>query len=123
MLAAFGSTAAIGISHAAKLAPLLRAPFMRKLVQEASLRVAEEQADRRSSGAALLSASQVLSKLLTSPVAKDVRQAVVTDNRNRTLVSGERLGSGTVTIKLTPTVQRDRETALEAVRQLLDKLS
>ena len=123
VLEAFGSTTAIGISHAAKLAPLLRAPFMRKLVEEASLRVAAEQAERRSSGTALLSASQVMTKLLTNPVAKEIRQAVVTDSRNRTLVSGERSGSGTVTIKLTPAAQRDREAALEAVRQLLDKLN
>jgi ParB family chromosome partitioning protein len=125
VLEAFGSTAAIGISHAAKLAPLLRAPFTRGILEQAAAVVSAEQARRRSLGMVSLTPPQVMTQLLTRPTskAKPVRQAVVTDERNRTLASGERTGSGMVTMKLTPVAQRTRETALDVVKELLEKLS
>lgn len=49
ILEAFGSTPLIGISHAAKLAPLLRVPVMRKTLEQAAVVVLSEQALRRSS--------------------------------------------------------------------------
>lgn len=124
VIEAFGSTTVIGISHAAKLAPLLKAPFTRKQMEEAAVVVAAEQALRRSSDRVPLPASQVVTRLLAKPPApaESVRHAVVTDEQNRTLVSGERAASGMVTIKMTPLAQRQTKGALDAVRQLLDQL-
>ena len=57
VLEAFGSTAAIGISHAARLAPLLKTPFLRKQIEEEAIAVIAEQAARRSCDRELLTAS------------------------------------------------------------------
>ncbi len=114
----------IGISHAAKLAPLLRAPLTRKMVEESASVIASEQALRRSSKTALLSPAEVVTRLLAKPKtnARPARQANVTDGRGRVLVSGERAASGAMTIKLTAPAQRNRDAAMEAIRQLLEKL-
>ena len=124
ILEAFGSTLVIGISHAAKLAPLLRAPLTRMMVEESASVIASEQALRRSSKTALLSPAEVVTRLLAKPKtnARPARQANVTDGRGRVLVSGERAASGAMTIKLTAPAQRNRDAAMEAIRQLLEKL-
>ena len=124
VIEAFGSTTVIGISHAAKLAPLLKAPFTRKQVEEAAVVVAAEQALRRSSNRAPLSASQVTTKLMTKPSAPadTVTRAAVMDDRKRVLVSGERAASGMITIRMTPLAQRQKKIALDAVEELLNRL-
>ena len=124
VLEAFGSTAAIGISHAARLAPLLKTPFLRKQIEESAIAVIAEQAARRSSDRELLTASQVMARLQAKPAkpAVAVRRAVVTDERNRTLASGERTGAGGLTIKVTPLAQRETGMVLDAVKRLLEQL-
>lgn len=121
---AFGSTIVIGISHAAILAPLLRAPFTRQRLEEAAAAVTAEQAARRSSERPLLSAAQVMAELTgrktSAPSA--TKQAVIRDDRKRILVSGERSSTGVLTLKVTPLGSRHPETTLDGIRSLMGQL-
>lgn len=121
---AFGSTAVIGISHAATLAPLLRAPFTREQMQEIAAAIAAEQAQLRAAGSPPLAASVVMRRLLAKkkqPSAA-VKKAAITDERNRPLVLGERMSSGMLTLKITPLARRQKAATLDAIRTLLDQL-
>ncbi|MBO0710771.1 MAG: ParB/RepB/Spo0J family partition protein [Acetobacteraceae bacterium] len=64
VLAAFASPNAIGISHAAALAPLLGAPQNRARVLGSATELAAEQTEKRQAGAPLLPPAAVLARLV-----------------------------------------------------------
>src|SRR6185369_14271221 len=91
VIAAFGSPHVIGISHAAKLAPVLRAPLTRKQVEGNAEVLAVEQACRRSANRKLVGSAQVVARLLERKKrGPEVRRAVIKGADLRVLARGER---------------------------------
>jgi ParB family chromosome partitioning protein len=124
VVASFGSTSVIGISHAAKLAPLLRAPVSRRAMEEAAEPLAAEQALRGEAGKRLIAPAQVVSRLTErkrSPV-KQTRQAVVTDSEQRVVARAERSRVGAITISIPARADVDAEELLAAIGRLLSEL-
>ena len=124
IVAAFESPSAIGISHAAKLAPLLRVPVTRRRMEEMAQAVAAEQELRRQSGRVAMAAAQVVA-MLAEPkrVAKPAaRRAVIKGDDGRTVIAGERASSGALTLTI-PAASRDQDAIVRGVSELLRQFS
>lgn len=125
VLAAFGSTSAIGISHAARLAPLLRAPLTRKQMESVAQAVWAEQELRRSSGQALLSPAVVVSRFLARkrPMPEHRMRTTVLDEDRQVLVSAERGRSGALTLTVPARARTRPAQVLDALRKAVEQLS
>jgi len=124
VVAAFGSAHVIGISHAAKLAPLLRAPLTRKQIQANAEALGAEQGFRRSVGKPLVGAAQVLTRLIElKKQAPEVTRAVIKAADSRVLARGERARSGAITVSIPAHVRAEHEEVLDAVGQILRQLA
>lgn len=126
IVGAFGSPAALGISHAAKLAPLLRIPVSRKRMEETAEALGAEQAIRRAAGRVPMPAAEVVTMLVEAkrkPKPK-LRHAAVTaaEDPKRVIASGTRTETGALTITI-PASQRDPAVILASIRDLLAQLS
>lgn len=126
IVGAFGSPAALGISHGAKLAPLLRIPVTRKRMEETAEALGAEQAIRRAAGRVPMPAAEVVTMLVEAKrkAKPKLRHAAVTatDDPKRVIASGTRTETGALTITI-PAGQRDPAAILESIRDLLDQLS
>ena len=126
IVAAFGSTSAIGISHAARLAPLLRVPVTRRRIEDTATALAAEQALRRQSGRTAMPAATVVSMLceVKRPVARPPRRATVKDERGGVLLSGEVAVTGNLVVTIpAPSVKAGADALADGLRKLLGQLS
>jgi ParB family chromosome partitioning protein len=128
VVAAFGSPHAIGISHGAALAPLLRVSAKReRLIAEAGA-LAAQQAQLAAQGAAFLKPAVVVQRLVRAAEAKEVRRAkplehVVRADDGAILARGQRgARGGSVSITIPSAAARDRVLILSAVADLLDEI-
>lgn len=122
--AAFGSPHAIGISHAASLAPVLKHPTRRAPVLARAGEVAAEQSERMQRGNPPLPPAAVLRQILAleaspRPVGNTT---IVRDATGASLFSVVRGRSGTVTISLTREVQGRKAEVIEALSAFLDQV-
>lgn len=125
VMAAYGSPHALGISHAAKLAPLLRKPVtQRQMLEEAAL-LLSEQGDRKEKGQAPLAAAEVTRRLVAVPTRprRPPMKAEARDVRGQVIVKAERGRGGAVTIVVPKPDGVDGSDLLAAVMDVLEKLS
>jgi ParB family chromosome partitioning protein len=129
ILAAFGSPQALGISHAATLAPLLRRPGTLPRLLEAAATLAAEQALRAQKGEGWLSPATVLRRLTQAATAAPAarprpKEHVVRSAEGALLARGQRgARGGAVAISFPAPGQHDRAALLEAVGEILDHLT
>ena len=125
VLAAFGSTSTIGISHAARLAPLLRTPLTRKRMEPLAQAIWAEQELRRSSGQEPLPAAVVMSRLLERKrsVPKQRTKTTILDEDQQVLVNAERGRSGALTLTVPAGARTRPAQVLDAVRKVLEQLN
>ena len=125
VVAAFGSTTVIGISHAAKLAPLLRTPVSRKQMEHVALGLQAEQEARIKSKKAALAPSQVVARLTERrrPAGEQAQRAVIIGEDERPLVKAERGRSGILTLSIPPYARAKPDQVLDAVRKVLQQLN
>jgi ParB family transcriptional regulator, chromosome partitioning protein len=128
VVAAFGSSTVIGISHGAALGPLLRIPVKRARMIAAADVLSSEQVTRVSGGSSWLTPNVVVKRLIaaTEPSSRKKAQApehVVRNLDGEILARGLRKGrGGTIAITLPETVGRPRAEVLSALSEILDKL-
>lgn len=122
---AFGSAHVIGISHAARLAPVLRAPAMRRNLEAAAWELGAEQGVREGQGKAALTPALVMARLMPSPSKPQgrVRRAVIKGEDGRVLLRAEMNAVGAITFTVAPAARRQTEIILEAVARALHELS
>jgi ParB family chromosome partitioning protein len=118
IIGCFGSPHVIGISHAAALAPLLRAPRSRDLVIGAALAISAEAANP-APAVVLRRLRDAAAGKLSKPLTKDV---AIRGGGGAVLAKGHRERAGGVTISLPSVIGRDRAEILQAVSDLLEKL-
>ena len=96
--AAFGLSHALGISHAGRLAPLLRAPVTRIVVLERAARLALERQERKAAGQGWLSPAIITSRLVGTATSsrKPPQCTDVKDARGRVIARVERGRGGIV---------------------------
>ena len=121
----FGSSSVLGISHAAKLAPLLRAPLTRKQVEENAQALGAEQTLRREAGKAALPPAAVVARLVAvkQKLREPVQRATIVGDDKRVLVTAERGKSGVLTLSIPAQARNEPEQVLDAVRQLLERFT
>ena len=124
VITAYGNPHALGISHAARLAPLLRAPVSRKHVLTVAAQLTEVQHRCQREGVRLLTASEV-TKSLTSkakPSFKDRKSLDHKDEQGRTMLQVSHRKEGGV-IFLVPTPRlHDRAELIKAIDMELARL-
>jgi len=123
---AFGSPHHIGISHAATLAPLLRAPTQRRSVIEEAVRLRAEQVERAANNIPFLPAAAVIRRLV--PDTKRTRHSPTLDYKVRDangtiLAHGQKASTrGGVTITIPAPGKFTRADLLSAVADILTKI-
>jgi ParB family chromosome partitioning protein len=126
VIASFGSPHVIGISHAAVLAPLLRAPKTRERVLTAATALAQEQSGSVAAGNVIAPAA-VVRRLSQAAEGKAIKpgpkEITVRGVDGVILAKGQRNAAGTVVITLPEAVGRDRADVLRAVADLLDQVA
>lgn len=124
VVAAFPTPHALGISHAARLAPALRAPASRNHVLAQAEAIGADQARRREAGEGLVAPGQVLSRLLTSPrpARKAASKVEQKDGQGRVVARAERGRGGAVTISLPRPGLHGREELLEAMMRVAKEI-
>ena len=124
ILSAYGSPHALGISHAARLAPLLRVPATHRRMADLAEGLALEQQVRQAAGQGAIAAAEVTRRLLevTRPVRRAPQRAEARDGTGRLIASGER-GRGGITIVIPRPDAMDGTALLQGVRQVLERLS
>jgi ParB family transcriptional regulator, chromosome partitioning protein len=119
VVASFGSPHVIGISHAAVLAPLLRAPKTRERVMEAAVQLTQETA--------ALAPAAVVRRLVQAAEGKGGRPAVkevaVRDADGGILAKGQRTQGGSAAITIPNVGSRNRAEVLRAVAELLEQIA
>lgn len=125
VVSAFGSPHVIGISHAARLAPLLRAPATRKQVEAIALDLGLEQGLRQREGRSFLIPAAVVASLLKREPKHSGRakKTAVKGTDGRTLVQAERTQSGATILTIPAHVTADRQTIIEALQAAFDNVS
>lgn len=125
VVAAFGSPHAIGISHAARLAPLLRKPGVQGRVVEAASLVEVEQAARVAKGQQPLAAAEVTRRLIAVPAQprRTLMKAEARDGNGRVIARAERGRGGAVTIVVPKPDGVNGSDLLAAIMQVLERLS
>lgn len=125
VLAAYGNPHALGISHVARLAPLLRRPGFETRILETANLIAGEQKERTEKGVGLISAAEVTRRLMV--VAKPLKQpqmkAEAMGEDGRVIARGERGRTGSVTIIVPKPDGVNGSALLSAVMTVLEKLS
>lgn len=126
VVAAFGSPHVIGISHAAVVAPKLRAPKTRERVIAAAGALAAEQMALVNKGEPPVSAAAVTRRLVATgsrPLARAKQAAAVVDEGGATIIEGRRVRGGglAVTVPDVRTVPRAR--LLAAFGEIVDRIA
>ena len=124
VISAFGSPHALGISHAARLAPALRAPATRTGVLAAAAALQAEQIDRLAAGGTTIPPATVLRRLLASPKPphKAAGRAERKDAQGRNLVQAERSRGGAITVLLPKPREHGLDEVLMAVTDVVKQL-
>jgi len=125
VLAAFGNPHALGISHAARLAPLLRIPAGQARMTEAAKTLALEQQLRVSKGERHLPAAEVTKRLVAIPAQakRPLEKAEVKDAKGRVIARAERSRGGGITITIPKPDAIDGGELLTGLMAMLEKLS
>lgn len=123
VLDAFGARQRIGISHAARLAPVLKHPARGTRLVEAAARLASEQHARLQAGQPLLDAAAVTRRLLAprDERASPAKEVVIRDDAENVLLRGQRARGGSVSISIPATAMRSPESLLAAFEDLLSR--
>ncbi len=130
VIAAFGAMQAIGISHAAQLAPLMRTAEERDALLAEAQSVAEEQTSRQGQGRELLPPAGVVQRLAqaarsgaTRPkrTAKPAEHTVSTPG-GALLARGLRTGRWGLTISIPYATKTTRTDMLQACAEIVDTL-
>lgn len=130
VVAAFGSALAIGISHGAILAPLLRAPAQRDRMIAEAHRLSAEQAGLISSGANAIPPAAVTQRLVgaakgagTVRGVRRAREHVVRAQDGTILARGQRAGrGGGLRVSFPAPLKHERERLLKAFEEILDQM-
>jgi ParB family chromosome partitioning protein len=125
VLAAFGTPHALGISHAAKLAPALRSPAGQKRVLAAAEALAAEQQGRAGEGKPFIGPGEVTRRLAApSRTPKwTTNRAEARDSAGRVIAQAERGRGGRITITIPKPDAVDGGELLKGVMALLEQLS
>ena len=125
VLAAYGNPHALGISHAARLAPLLRMPTALARVIDAAEVLAIEQRLRVSKGERHISAAEVTKQLIArlSQPKRPLQRAEAKDEKGRVIARAERGRGGAVTITIPKPDAIDGGELLTALMAMLEQLS
>ena len=126
VVACFESSHVIGISHAASLAPALRAPASRRKVLSQANAVAKDQGKRRAGGLALLPPTAVVRRLLADPDAvgrEPEARVIVRDPTGMVIAQASRGRGGGLTIQLSKAVTLDPAAVRRVVDEILKGLS
>jgi ParB family chromosome partitioning protein len=124
VIAAFGSPHVIGISHAAQLAPLLKAPKSRARVVAAATALAAEQAKLVADGRSIAAAGVVrrLAASLEGAAARGRKEAAQTGADGAVIAKGHVVPGGGVSISIPAAGAASRTELLRALADLLEKL-
>ena len=125
VLAAYGSPHALGISHAARLAPLLRAPITRTVLLERANNLVVDQRSRAADGSAWLSPAMVTARLTEAPrpPRKTPQRAEARDATGQVFAHAERGRAGAITITIPKPDGMNGAELLAGVMSLLETLS
>jgi ParB family chromosome partitioning protein len=125
VIAAFGAPHALGISHAARLAPLLRAPASRGRLLTISEALAASQRERREAGDPPLSAAEVMKQLTAKPRpgARPKMSFDHKDEQGRTMLQVDQGRGGGVTLFVPKPGLHDRRELLKAIDAALARLA
>ncbi|HME20341.1 MAG TPA: ParB/RepB/Spo0J family partition protein [Acetobacteraceae bacterium] len=130
IVAAFASPQAIGISHAAILAPLLRADDQRDRIIAEAGRLAVERADLVTRGELPLSPAGVVQRLTNAGRPQTMirradvpREHVVRSPEGSVVARGQRGGrGGGITISIPAPTKHARAALVSAVEEILDRM-
>ena len=128
VVVAFGTPHAIGISHAAVLAPLLRVSAKRDRVISEAERLTDEQQQLASGGGAFIKPAVVIKRLVAAAEARATKPAkpkeqVVRAANGAVVARGQRGGRGGGLAITVPTPgAHSRAEVLRALEQIFDKL-
>ena len=125
VLTAFGSPHALGISHAARLAPLLRAPVSREYLLTIAAELASFQQERQMEGAGFLTAAEVMKRLTATarPGTKTKVPFSHKDEQGRTMLQVEQRRGGGLTFFVPKPGSHDRADLLKAIDTLLARFA
>lgn len=125
VLAAYGTPHALGISHAARLAPLLRVPATRTRVFDAAQAIVLEQRLRTAKARPAIGAAEVTRRLteIVKPARKAPRRAEARDTTGRLIAKAERGRGGAVTIVIARPDSVDGADLLNGIKGMLERLS
>jgi ParB family chromosome partitioning protein len=126
VVAAFGSPHVIGISHAAVLAPKLRAPKSREQVIAAAGDLAAEQQKLAEKGEPTISAASVARRLLapgSRPGARSKQMTSVVDEGGTTIVKGQRVRGGGLSVTVPDVRAVPRARLVAAFSELVDRIA
>jgi ParB family chromosome partitioning protein len=125
VVAAFGSPHVIGITHAAVLAPLLKAPKTSGRLVAAANALAAEQAALAAGGRDTMAPAAVVRRLTGSvagAASAGRREAAQTGTDGKVIARGHLVAGGTVSISIPAATEQSRANVLAAVASLLDEL-
>ncbi len=125
IMAAYGTSHALGISHAARLAPLLRTPSGQKRLLAAAEALGAEQHSRAGEGKPFIAAADITRRLteVPRPPSRIPKQAEAKDVEGRVIARAERGRGGRITITIPKPDAMDERTLLNGVMGLLEQLS
>jgi len=125
IVAAYGNPHAIGISHASRLAPLLRSPVAQaRIMQQAEMLVLEQRL-RASHDDRLLPPAEVTKRLTSIPAQpkRPLQKAEAKDAKGRVFARAERGRGGAVTIVIPKPDGIDGGELLTGLMAMLEQLS
>ena len=125
ILACFQSRHAIGISHAAALAPLLNQPLTRKKVLDEALKLSADQRARRETSVTLLPAAAVVARLCKAGRDKPTpprSEQQFKDAAGKVFLKAKREGRAGVIFTLPSALTADRKAIISAMEQYLATL-
>jgi len=125
VVAAYGNSHALGISHAARLAPALKTVALRDRMAVRSGEVVAEQQARAGRAEALLPPAEVTRRLLDvgRPARKPAQRAEAKDSAGHVIARAERSRGGAITIVIPKPDALDGSDLLIGVMAMLEKLS
>lgn len=125
VVSAYDTPHALGISHAARLAPLLRTPALHSRMVKLAGALTIDQHDRASRGEPPLSASEVTRRLAEASRApkKPLQCAEARDSEGRVIARAERSRAGAITISIHKPDAVDGSDLLKGIMEILEKLS
>ena len=125
VMGAYGTPHALGISHAARLAPLLRTPVAQRQMLQTAEAIAAEQRAKVDEGKPYISPAEVTRRLIDLPRAprRAPQRAEAKDAQGRVIARAERGRGGAVTITIPKPDGLDGSELLAGVMKLLETLS